>query len=98
MSLPEEAIVQFIIHRFPWWGNCHFRLMAASKSLYIYSHDPSKRTRILSELASLSTYDIGVEKIILVQPPHALTIVNSDPTVEQKKPVNIQYLTDRGIP
>lgn len=98
MSLPEQAIVQFITNRFPWWGNCHFRLMTASKSLYIYSYDPSKRTRILSELASLATYDIGVEKIVLVQPPHALTIVNRDPQLVQQKTVNIQNLTDKRAP
>lgn len=90
MSIPERAIVQFLTHHFPWWGNCHFRFMPHSKTLYIYSHDPSKRQRILSELESLSDYDIGVAQLILIQPPHPMKVVHRNKPSHQAKPIDME--------
>ena len=97
MSLPEQAIVQFLPHHFPWWGNCHFRLMPNSKTLYIYSHDSSKRQRILSELESLCDYDIGVAQLILIQPPHPMKVVYRSKPSHQAKPIDLENFRELNL-
>lgn len=63
-----DALGQFLAWRFPGWGVCHFCFDVATRTVYLRSATPGRRTAILNDAQTLAYLDIGVDKFVVEHP------------------------------
>ncbi|PAX52145.1 hypothetical protein [Brunnivagina elsteri] len=73
-----QLLVEFLACKFPWWGVFHISFEHETKTVCIYSKNPSKRAFILRDTLDVARLDIGVEQFMVVQPGYSEIMITSN--------------------